>query len=148
MSTPLPDAPAQRPRTVLVTGAAKRLGRSIALALAADGMLYPCEHFVGVDELAMGHVDDYPDARSRRIVARFAAATTAGRPRCQACAVRGACGGQCYAEAYLANGNIELPAADYCGRIHATFRALAPDLAQGMADVEQAGRLRQAIGVE
>jgi NAD(P)-dependent dehydrogenase (short-subunit alcohol dehydrogenase family) len=37
MSSPLPDAPAQRPRTVLVTGAAKRLGRSIALALAADG---------------------------------------------------------------------------------------------------------------
>lgn len=118
------------------------------LALAADGMLYPCEHFVGVDELAMGHVDDYPDTHARHIAARFAAATTAGRPRCQACAVRGACGGQCYAEAYLANGNIELPAADYCGRIHATFRALAPDLAQSMADVEQAGRLRRAIGVE
>lgn len=38
MSSPPPAAaPAPRPRTVLVTGAAKRLGRSIALALAADG---------------------------------------------------------------------------------------------------------------
>ena len=36
--TPLPPpSPPQRPRTVLVTGAAKRLGRSIALALAAGG---------------------------------------------------------------------------------------------------------------
>ena len=30
-------SPTSRPRTVLVTGAAKRLGRSIALALAAGG---------------------------------------------------------------------------------------------------------------
>lgn len=36
MSTPTPLSPS-RPRTVLVTGAAKRLGRSIALALAAGG---------------------------------------------------------------------------------------------------------------
>jgi len=118
------------------------------LALAADGMLYPCEHFVGVDALAMGYVDDYPDSRAQRIVARFAAATTAGRPRCQRCAVRGACGGQCYAEVYLANGDIELPAAEYCGRVRATFRALAPELAQGLADAGQAGRLRRIIGVE
>lgn len=118
------------------------------LALAADGTLYPCEHFVGVDELAMGHVDDYPDARSRRVAARFSAATTAGRARCQGCTVRGACGGQCYAEAYLANGTIELPAADYCGRVRATFRALAPELAQGLADVDQAGHLRRAMRME
>ena len=36
MPTPLPSAPAA-PRTVLVTGAAKRLGREIALALARGG---------------------------------------------------------------------------------------------------------------
>ncbi len=36
MSAPA-SAPAPRPRTVLVTGAARRLGRSIALALAAGG---------------------------------------------------------------------------------------------------------------
>lgn len=116
------------------------------LALAADGVLYPCEHFVGVDAMAMGHVDDYPNAHSRRIVERFAAATTAIRPRCRQCAVRDACGGQCYAEAYLANGCIEQPTPDYCGRVRTTFRVLAPMLAEGVADAAQAARLRQAFG--
>jgi NAD(P)-dependent dehydrogenase (short-subunit alcohol dehydrogenase family) len=37
MSTPATDPAPSRPRTVLVTGAAKRLGREIALALAGQG---------------------------------------------------------------------------------------------------------------
>ena len=37
MSAPLPPSPAPAPRTLLVTGAAKRLGREIALALARAG---------------------------------------------------------------------------------------------------------------
>lgn len=116
------------------------------LAMAADGVLYPCEHFVGVEAMAMGHVDGYPNAHSRRIAERFAAATTALRPRCRQCAVRDACGGQCYAEAYWENGCIEQPATDYCARVRTTFRVLAPMLGEGMADAAQATHLRQTLG--
>jgi uncharacterized protein len=118
------------------------------LALAADGKVYPCEHFVGVAAQAMGHVDDddFPGRRFREIVARFAAATTAMRPRCAACGIRDACGGQCYAEAWQATGNLDQPAAEYCAMVHHAYRAMAPELACGLADPAGAERLREAVG--
>lgn len=118
------------------------------LALAADGSLYPCEHFVGVAALAMGHVDatGFPGERYREIAARFAAATTAARPRCAGCEVRDACGGQCYAEAYAATGSIERPAADYCALVRGSYRAMAPELARCLADGAGAERLCRVIG--
>lgn len=118
------------------------------LALAADGTVFPCEHFVGVDALAMGHVDDddFPGRRYREIVARFAATTTAMRPRCATCDVRNACGGQCYAETWLATGSLEQPAADYCAMVHHAYRALEPELVRGLADPAGAERLREAVG--
>ena len=49
-TTPAPDsAAARRPRTVLVTGAARRLGREIALALAAGGWRVAV-HYRGSDQ--------------------------------------------------------------------------------------------------
>lgn len=118
------------------------------LALAADGTVYPCEHFVGVPALAMGHVDDadLPGEPFRAIAARFAAGTTFMRPRCAACGVRDACGGQCYAESYLATGTIERPAAEHCALVRATFRGLEAELSAGLKDAARAARLRRAVG--
>lgn len=118
------------------------------LALAADGSLYPCEHFVGVAAMAMGHVDDdaFPGPSYREIATRFAGCTTAARPRCADCGVKAACGGQCYAEAWRATGDIGQPAADHCALVRKIHRALEPDLAQGLADPARAARLRAAVG--
>ncbi|WP_374344492.1 radical SAM protein [Azonexus sp.] len=118
------------------------------LALAADGRLYPCEHFTGVGELAMGHIADaeLPGPAWRAVAARFAAASTAGRPRCASCGVREACGGQCYAEAHALWGDIETPDPGYCALVRTTYRALEPELAAALADPAQAARLRAAIG--
>ena len=56
MPTPLPNAPAA-PRTVLVTGAAKRLGREIALALARGGWQVAV-HYRGSEAEALQTVAD------------------------------------------------------------------------------------------
>lgn len=119
------------------------------LALAADGSLYPCEHFVGVATMAMGHVgdDEFPGPRYQEIAARFAGCTTTARPRCADCGVKDACGGQCYAEAWRATGSIEQPAADHCALVRKIHRTLEPDLARGLADPARAARLRAAVGV-
>lgn len=118
------------------------------LALAADGSLYPCEHFVGVAAMVMGHVDDdeFPGPRYREIAARFVGCATAARPRCAECGIKDACGGQCYAEAWRATGDIARPAADHCALVRKVHRALEPDLALGLADPTCAARLRAAIG--
>lgn len=117
------------------------------LALAADGAVYPCEHFVGVAELNMGHAGDadFPGERFRAVAARFAGCTTNARPRCADCKVRDACGGQCYAEARLATGTIERPDAGYCALVQTIFRAIEPELSLGLSNPEQAGRLRQVF---
>lgn len=118
------------------------------LALAADGLVYPCEHFVGVAAMAMGHVDDdeFPGPRYREIAGRFKACTAPARPRCSVCAIRDACGGQCYAEAWHATGAISRPAAEYCALVRKVHRAMEPELIRGLADPDGAERLREAIG--
>lgn len=118
------------------------------LAVGADGVAYPCEHFVGVAAFSMGHVEDagFPGERFRAVTDRFARCAVADRPRCAACGEKDACGGQCYAEAYAATGSIERPDSRYCGLVQATFRALGPELAQGLSDPAAADRLRLAVG--
>lgn len=124
------------------------LAGSGILALAADGKLYPCEHFVGITAQAMGDVDDddFPPPRFRDIAARFAACTTAMRPSCATCKIRASCGGQCYAEAWQAHASLEHPAADYCAMVRHAHRVMEPALAQGLADPASAERLRKAVG--
>jgi uncharacterized protein len=118
------------------------------LALAADGRVYPCEHFVGVAAMAMGHVgdDEFPGSRYREVAARFTGCATAVRPRCAECGVKEACGGQCYAEAWRATGDIARPAADHCALVRKVHRALEADLVRGLAEPAGAARLREAVG--
>lgn len=118
------------------------------LAVGADGVAYACEHFVGVADFAMGHVDDadFPGERFRAVADRFARCAVADRPRCAACGEKDACGGQCYAEAYAATGSIERPDPRYCGLVQATFRALDSELEHGLSDPSAADRLRLAVG--
>ena len=66
------DSP--RPRTVLVTGSAKRLGREIALALAAGGWQVAV-HYRGSGADAAATVAD-----CRQLAAGGGASSTASRP--------------------------------------------------------------------
>lgn len=118
------------------------------LAVAADGTLYPCEHFVGVADYAMGHVDDaeLPGPAWLTTSARFNRCTVANRPRCAACALAPACGGQCYAEAHAYSPGIERPDPRHCALVRSAQRALEPELACALADQGLAARLHDLVG--
>jgi uncharacterized protein len=67
------------------------------VAVAADGAVYPCDHFVGNAAFRMGsvHDGDFPGPVFSRVQARLAANTVAARPACRECQVSHLCGGEC-----------------------------------------------------
>lgn len=118
------------------------------LAVAADGTLYPCEHFVGIADYAMGHVADpeLPGRAWRETADRFRRCTVTRRPRCAGCALSTGCGGQCYAEAHAFSAGIERPDPHHCALVQSAQRAVAPELARALADPDRAARLRARLG--
>ncbi len=67
------------------------------LAVAADGSVYPCDHFVGRVDYCMGRVQDrdFPGPRFAWVQQRLEARIQASRTVCRVCPVKGLCGGQC-----------------------------------------------------
>lgn len=77
------------------------------LAVAPDGSLYPCHRFVGNPLFRAGSV--WNGIQENDLLAEFARATAATKPRCQACWARAWCGGGCQANGYERNGSILEP---------------------------------------
>jgi uncharacterized protein len=75
------------------------------LAVAPDGTFYPCEGFIGLDEYRLGDVDSGFDAAA---MDRFARMYVDERPVCQDCWARYQCGGGCYLQGVMVNGDIEV----------------------------------------
>jgi uncharacterized protein len=71
------------------------------LTVAADGSVYPCDHFVGRPEYCMGWVQaqDFPGAGFERVQLRLAERITRSRAACGGCSAKALCGGQCPAAA-------------------------------------------------
>lgn len=71
------------------------------LAVAADGLVYPCDHFVGHPEYCMGWVQaqDFPGAGFERVQLRLAERITRSRTACKGCSAEAFCGGMCPATA-------------------------------------------------
>lgn len=117
------------------------------LAVAADGTVYPCEHFVGVARFAMGHVydEEFPGEQFARIERLFAGCTVDARPGCARCLARTTCGGQCYAEAYGVTGDIARPDPRHCALVRKVYSQLDPEVTALLGDAESARSLRTAI---
>lgn len=117
------------------------------LAVAADGGVYPCEHFIGVAGFAMGNVNDdaFPRQAFATVAERFHGCTVDARPSCADCSVRAVCGGQCYAAAQAATGDIARADARHCALMRAVFREIDPAVAAGLDDVPTARALRRAL---
>jgi uncharacterized protein len=71
-----------------------------------NGRLYACAHFMGKSGWHIGHVDTGFD-EDRRL--QFASLTVDTREPCRSCFARYVCGGGCYYQAVLANGDISRP---------------------------------------
>jgi uncharacterized protein len=72
------------------------VGKAI-LAVAADGSVYPCDHFVGYPEYCMGwvHAQDFPGAGFERVQLRLEERITRSRTACRGCSAKAFCGGRC-----------------------------------------------------
>jgi uncharacterized protein len=134
-------------RTGLFSATRPCLAGDGILAVAADGTVYPCEHFVGVASCAMGNVNDaeFPAGRFRAVENRFGNCTVDSRSRCVACAVRAVCGGQCYAAAFAATGDIARPDPRHCALIRTVFNEIDPAVVTGLGNAESARVLRRAV---
>ncbi len=117
------------------------------VAVAANGDLYPCDHFVGRAEYAMGNVydPDFPGPAFTRVQERLAANTTAVRPVCQECTVRDICGGECPA---VATEDTATPDATFCCFKHETTRRLLLLLEQASLAGELPTALRQLVEIK
>jgi uncharacterized protein len=71
------------------------------LTVAADGSVFPCDHFVGRPVYFMGRVQaqDFPSAGFERVRHRLAEMITCSRAACGGCSAEAFCGGECPADA-------------------------------------------------
>jgi len=81
------------------------------LGVTADGDLYPCSSFVGIEEFCMGNVYDGLDREKQRM---FLDLVVDRIEACRDCWARYFCGGGCYHQSYLTNGRIDEPDRAWC----------------------------------
>jgi uncharacterized protein len=109
------EAAARTRRTMRECGA----GRGY-LAVSADGGLYPCHTFVGVEQMKMGSVDE--GIVRPQIGQRLWDTTIDTKKRCRRCWARALCGGGCHANAHYANHRIDEPEAVSCALMQHRLR--------------------------
>lgn len=77
------------------------------LAVTADGSLYPCHQFAGIEEYKMGTVfEGDPDSGIRK---QFEDTHIYSKKGCNECWAKYYCSGGCAANAYMANQDIRVP---------------------------------------
>lgn len=87
-----------------------------------DGKLFPCAHFIGKTGWEIGDINSGFDEEKRN---RFRVLTVESREPCRSCWARYVCGGGCYYQAVLANGDIASPDLAKCDLIrHLTSEAI------------------------
>jgi uncharacterized protein len=78
-------------------------------SFTADGDIYPCDAFVGIERFKIGHVNQ-PTLQHKC----FTPGTVETRPACSTCWARYICGGDCYHNSFLVSGSIDIPDTDFC----------------------------------
>lgn len=76
------------------------------ISITANGDIYPCDSFVGIEECKIGNIDTgIQDDK----VNQFYEQIVTNRKICKDCWLRYICGGECYYTSYISNGNISVP---------------------------------------
>jgi uncharacterized protein len=102
------------------------------LAITADGDVYPCHRFVGIDEFHMGNVSDQSireRVRFKKIRSLFTHCSVDERSVCCNCWARYLCGGSCVKYSYSKHGDLKQPVQRHCLYIKSVIEALLPDVA-------------------
>ncbi|MFA5628025.1 MAG: radical SAM protein [Thiohalomonadaceae bacterium] len=112
------------------------------LAVAADGGIYPCDHFVGNSAFRMGSVHDtvWPGPEAAAVQAQLEGNSVEQRPSCRGCGVRHICGGDCPANAAAASGDISIPTASHCSLVRRIYPAIGEELRRSASAGEESQR--------
>ena len=97
------------------------VGRGLA-AVAADGDVYPCPSFLGLEAMRLGHIGD----RAEEMVDRRRTAVE-NLPACRSCWARYLCGGGCFYDNLACTGDMHRPDPLFCEE----RRAVIEDLIAG-----------------
>jgi uncharacterized protein len=119
------------------------------LAVTAEGDVYPCHRFVGLEQFRMGNVSDPGLAQSERyreVRNLFIEATVDHREGCRDCWARYLCGGSCAKHSFAEHGRVEPPASRHCRYIKTVIEAMLPDLAELIEIPERRQKLVDRLG--
>ena len=110
-------------------------GRGL-ITITADGDVYPCEKYIGVNEFNMGnvHSDDFPDKRFKKLIEMFFAINIYTSPDCNTCWARFLCGGVCHWQSYITHGDMSRPTERRCMETKTILEALLPEIADIFSD--------------
>lgn len=80
------------------------------VSIAANGEIYPCDAFVGVEKYKLGKIGDPVED----LDSDFARISVESRSVCSECWAKYMCGGDCHHNSYLHSGDIYEPQKDFC----------------------------------
>jgi uncharacterized protein len=106
------------------------------IAVTADGDVYPCHEFVGIEEFKMGNVndEDFPGETYNRIKSIFNRHSIYAVEECKSCWARFLCGGDCAVRSYVYNGDLFRPTNRKCILTKSILNALLPEIAEIFQD--------------
>lgn len=120
-------------KTRMIYGCAA--GREL-MTITADGDVYPCEKYVGLDEFHMGNVhdDDFPGEKFNSIRETFYKINIYNSLDCNSCWARFFCGGGCHFQSYITHGDLSRPTKRRCLEMKSILEALLPEIAEIFSD--------------
>ena len=80
------------------------------ITVCPNGDVYPCGSFVGVESMYMGNIFSVHGL----VDACFQNKRVDQRVKCRCCNIRYLCGGDCYYNSFLVNGNVDEPDPSFC----------------------------------
>ncbi len=117
------------------------------IAVTADGDVYPCHKFVGIDEFKMGNVhdEDFPGERYVKIRSIFDNHSVYTSEECSSCWARFFCGGDCAARSYINTGNLFRPTKRRCILVKSILEAILPEIAEIFQDKTRVQNLLKSL---
>ncbi|GAB6264869.1 MAG: thioether cross-link-forming SCIFF peptide maturase [Methanothrix sp.] len=106
------------------------------LAITAEGDVYPCHRFIGLEEFNMGNVHDnnFPDNRFIKIKNMFNDKSIDNLEKCCICWARYLCGGDCDCDSYIYKKDILYPTERRCLLMKTIINTLMPEIADIFLD--------------
>ena len=106
------------------------------IAVTANGDVYPCHGFVGMDQFKMGNVYDeaFPGEAFDKIKKIFMNHSIYRSEECSSCWARFLCGGDCAVHSYIYNGDLYHPTKRRCILTKSILNAILPEIAEIFQD--------------